>query len=95
MVQRLESLLKDQFIFSTSDQQDSNIMVFVCGCPRACADKNSNHPEVPCKSVPGESDFNTLVDWLEGLDKKGDLGWIQHLNPENGFRFTPKNISTI
>ncbi len=72
MVQRLQSSLKDRFIFSINDQQDSDIMVFVCGCPRACADKDSNCPQVPSRSVIGENDFNSLVDWLEGLGKKGD-----------------------
>jgi hypothetical protein len=73
MVQQVQSLLKDRFIFSIYDQQDSDIMVFVCGCPRACASKNSNHPEVPSRSMIGEGDFRSLIDWLEGLDEKGAL----------------------
>lgn len=73
MVQQLQSLLKDRFIFSIYDRQDSDIMVFVCGCPRACANKNPNRPEVPSRSIIGESDFKSLIDWLEGLDEKGDL----------------------
>jgi len=73
MVQQVQSLLKDRFIFSINDQQDSDIMLFVCGCPRACADKDSNHPQVPSRSVSGESDFKSLVDWLEGFGAKGDL----------------------
>jgi hypothetical protein len=73
MIQQVESSLKDRFIFSVNDQQDLDIMVFVCGCPRACANKNSNHPEVPSRSIIGESDFKSLIDWLEGLDEKGDL----------------------
>ena len=73
MVQEVQSLLKDRFIFSTYDQQDSDIMLFVCGCPRACANKNSSHPEDPSRSMIGESDFGSLIDWLEGLDEKGDF----------------------
>lgn len=73
MVGRLQSLLKDRFIFFVNDQQDSDILLFVCGCPRACADEDSNHPQVPSRSVIGESDFDGLVDWLEGLGAKGDL----------------------
>jgi len=73
MVQQVQSLLKDHFIFSIYGQQDSDITVFVCGCPRACANKNSNHPEVPSWSIIGEGDFKSLIDWLEGLDEKGDF----------------------
>jgi hypothetical protein len=73
MVQEVQSLLKNRFIFSIYDQQDSDIMLFVCGCPRACANKNSSHPEVPSRAMIGESDFRSLIDWLEGLDEKGDF----------------------
>lgn len=73
MVQEVQSLLEDRFIFSTDDQQDSDIMVFVCGCPRACADKDSNLRQVPSRSAIGESEFKSLIDWLEDLDEKGDF----------------------
>jgi hypothetical protein len=73
VVQQLQSLLKDRFIFSASDRQDSDIMVFVCGCPRACANKNLNNLKVPSRSIVGENDFKSLIGWLEGLDAKGDF----------------------
>ncbi len=73
MVQQLQSLLKDRFIFSVNDQQVSDIVVFVCGCPRACANKNSNNLKAPSRSIVGENDFKSLVGWLEGLDAKGDF----------------------
>jgi hypothetical protein len=73
MVRQVQSVFKDRFIFSIDDQQDSDIMVFVCGCPRACANRNSNDLKVPSRSVIGESDFKSLVDWLEGSAVKGDL----------------------
>lgn len=73
MIQRVQSLLKDRFIFSIHDQKDSDIMVFVRGCPRACADKNSSDLEVPSRSIVGENEFKSLIDWLEGLDEKGDF----------------------
>jgi hypothetical protein len=72
MIQRLQSLLEDRFIFAVDDLQDSHVVVLVSGCPRACADKNSNRPEVPSRSLIGESDFKSLVDWMERLDGKGD-----------------------
>jgi hypothetical protein len=73
MVQQVQSLLKDRFIFSVNDLQDLDVMVLVSGCPRACANKKSNHPEVPSRLIVGESDFKSLIDWLEGLDEKGDF----------------------
>jgi len=73
MIQRVQSLLEDRFIFSVDDLQDLDVMVLVSGCPRACANKNSNHPEVPSRLIVGESDFKSLIDWLEGLDEKGDF----------------------
>jgi sulfite reductase beta subunit-like hemoprotein len=73
MIQQVQSLLKDRFTFSIHDQQDLDIMVLVSGCPRACANKNSNHPEVPSRSIVGESDFKSLIDWLVALDEKGDI----------------------
>jgi hypothetical protein len=73
MVQQVQSLLKDRFIFSIDDQQDSDIMVFVCGCPRACANKNSKYPEDSSRLIIGENDFKSLIDWLEGLVEKGDF----------------------
>jgi hypothetical protein len=73
MIQQVQSSLKDRFIFSIHDQQDLDMMVLVNGCPRACANKNSNHPEVPSRSIVGENDFNSLIDWLKAFDEKGDF----------------------
>ncbi|MCJ7748527.1 MAG: hypothetical protein MUP27_12390 [Desulfobacterales bacterium] len=73
MIQQVQSLLKYRFTFSIHDQQDLDIMLLVSGCPRACANKNSNHPEVPSRSIVGETDFKSLIDWLVALDEKGDI----------------------
>jgi hypothetical protein len=72
MIQRLQSLLEDRFIFAVHDPQDSDIMVFVSGCPRACADKNSSNLKVPSQSIFGENDFESLIKWLTAFDQKGD-----------------------
>jgi hypothetical protein len=73
MVQQLQSLLEKQFIFSDAEQQDIDILVFVNGCPRSCAnDKALNHPEVPFRSIIGESDFMSLARFLLVFCKKGD-----------------------
>ena len=73
MVQQLQSLLEKQFIFSDAEQQDIDLLVFVNGCPRCCAnDKALNHTEVPIRSIIGESDFKSLAHFLVFFDKKGD-----------------------
>ena len=71
VVQRVQSLLKDRFIFFVDDVQDSDIMVLVSGCPRACADKNSGNFELPSRSILGENDFESLIRWLAAFDQKG------------------------
>ncbi len=72
MIQRVQSLLENRFIFAVHDPQDSDIMVLVSGCPRACADKNSSNLEVPCQSIFGENDFESLIKWLTAFDQEDD-----------------------
>jgi len=70
MVERLQSRLKDRFLFLRHDQQDLDVLVLINGCPRSCATENLNHKEVPCHSIIGENDFETLMDWLSALNEK-------------------------
>ncbi len=73
MVQQLQSLLEKQFIFTDGEQQDIDLLVFVNGCPRSCANEKAlNHPEVPIRSIIGESDFKDIARFLLCFDKKGD-----------------------
>jgi hypothetical protein len=72
MIQRVQSLLEDRLIFAVHHPQDSDIMVFVSGCPRACADKNPSNLKVPSRSIVGENDFESLIKWLTAFDQKGD-----------------------
>ena len=72
VVQRAQSLLKDRFIFSVDDVQDSDIMVLVSGCPRACAERNSGSSDVPSHSILGENDFQSLIKWLAAFDRERD-----------------------
>jgi len=72
VVQRVQSLLKDRFIFSVDDVQESDIMVLVNGCPRACADRNSGNSEASSHSILGENDFESLIKWLTAFDQEGD-----------------------
>ena len=71
VIQRLQSLLEDRFIFAVDDLQDSDIMVLVSGCPRACANRNSGSSDVPSHPVFGEDDFESLIKWLTALDQEG------------------------
>ena len=74
MVQQLQSLLEKQFIFSDAEQQGIDLLVLVNGCPRICAnDKALNYPEVPFRSIIGESDFKSLARFLVVFDKKGEI----------------------
>jgi len=72
MIQEIQSLLGDRFIFSLHDQKDSDIMILVSGCPRACANRNSSDLEVPSRSIVAENDFESLIQWLTAFDQKGD-----------------------
>jgi hypothetical protein len=72
VVQRVQSLFKNRFIFSVNDLQDSDILVLVSGCPRACAERNSGNLEVSSHSVLGENDFQSLIKWLAAFDQEGD-----------------------
>jgi hypothetical protein len=72
MIQRLRSLLEGRFIFAADDLRDSDIMVLVSGCPRACPDKDSGRYDVPSHSILGENDFESLIKWLTAFDQKGD-----------------------
>ena len=71
VVQRVQSLFKDRFIFSVDDLQDSDRMVLVSGCPRACANKNSGNFEPLSHSILGEDDFESLIKWLTASDQEG------------------------
>jgi uncharacterized metal-binding protein len=72
MIRTVQSLLGDRFIFAIRDQKDSDIMLLVSGCPRACADKNLRNLEVSSRSIVGENDFESLIQWLTAFDQEGD-----------------------
>jgi len=73
MIQRLQSQLKDQFLFLHHDESDIEVMVLVNGCHRACANQEVNPTGILHCSVTGENDFENLMDWLISLNEKGDL----------------------
>ena len=73
MIQRVQSLLEDRFLFLRHDQQGLNVLVLVNGCPRACSGKNLNQTGVPSLMITGENDSEAVVGWLTALDKNGDF----------------------
>ena len=68
IIYRLQSRLKDQILFLRHNQKGLDVLVLISGCPRSCAIENSNDKEIPCHSIAGENDFETLIDWLTTLD---------------------------
>lgn len=70
MVERVQSRLKDRFLFLRYDQQNLDVLVLINGCPRSCATKNLDHKEVPYRSIVAQNDFETLMDWLTALNEK-------------------------
>ncbi len=70
MIQAVQSLAGDRFLFIRYDQQGLDGLITVNGCPRACASKDLSPPGVPCHSVEERGDFDSLVEWLFNLGKK-------------------------
>jgi len=68
MAQRVQSLVKDRFLFLLHNQQDLDVLVLMNGCPRACADRGLTQTKIPCRSIIGEMQFESLIDWLTALD---------------------------
>jgi len=73
MVQRVQSLFRDRFLFLRYDQQALDVLVLMNGCPRACADQNLNQTGIPNRSVTEGKEFESLIDWLKAIDRKGNL----------------------
>ena len=72
MIERLQSLVEDRFCFALHDRHDFDLLLVVNGCPRACANNNLTRAEFFSKSITEEKDFGDLVEWLAGLEEKGE-----------------------
>ncbi len=73
MVERVRSSMKDRFLFLPHDQQDLDALVLINGCPRTCAEKGFSRIQIPFRSIIGETEFESLIDWLRTIDGKGNL----------------------
>lgn len=70
LIRRVQALVEDRFLLLGYEERDLYALVFVNGCPRACAGNDLNHHELPSRSITEETDFGGLTDWLRALDEK-------------------------
>jgi hypothetical protein len=70
LVMAFESTVKDLYEFSCHEEEDDDIIVFVNGCPRACADDNSTCRGIPFFSIIEADGFKNLAEWLASIRKK-------------------------
>jgi len=71
MMERVQFRSNDRFLFLRHDEPDIDVLILMSGCHRACAGENLNITKIPHCLVTGEDDFNSLIDWLKSLDRKG------------------------
>ena len=73
MMERIQLRFNDRFLFLRHDEPDIDVLILMSGCPRACAAEDLNTTKIPNCLVTGEDDFDSLIDWLKSLDRKGDF----------------------
>ena len=73
MVQRVQTSMKDRFLFLRHDQQDLDVLVLMNGCARACAEKGLIQTKILCRSIIGEVELKSLIEWLTALDGSGKI----------------------
>ena len=69
-IQRVQVLVEDRVLLLGYEERDLYALVFVNGCPRACADHDLNQQRLPSRSITAETDLEDLIDWLHGFDEK-------------------------
>ena len=73
MMERIQFRFNDRFLFLRHDEPDIDVLILMSGCHRACAAEDLNTRRIPHCLVTGEDDFDSLIDWLKSLDRKGDF----------------------
>jgi len=73
MMERVQSRFNDRFVFLCHEEPDLDALILVGGCHRVCAGDDLNKAGIPHCLVTGEDDFDSLIDWLKSLDRKGDF----------------------
>jgi hypothetical protein len=69
IIQGVRFQLRDQFLFTRHDEKDIDALIIINGCPRGCAAQDLNQ-EVFFYSVTGESECDTLINWLKTLNER-------------------------
>lgn len=71
MFQGVQSRFKGQLLFIFQEEPGVERMVFLNGCPKACA-SDGIRQSLPHYSVTDGNDRGALIDWLQSLIVKGD-----------------------
>ena len=61
LIRRAQALVDDRFLFLGYEEQDLCALVFVDGCPRACACVDLKQGKLPSRSITEETDFDCAV----------------------------------
>jgi hypothetical protein len=62
----LEQTLGKRFLFVRHDDKDLDALLYINGCPKACAD-DAEGLGLPQTSITSEKDFHRIIQWLEGV----------------------------
>ncbi len=73
MMERVQFRFSDRFLFLRHDEPDIDALILMGGCHRVCTAEDQNTTSIPHCLVTGEDDFDSLIDWLKSLDRKGDF----------------------
>jgi len=72
-MRRVEFRLEDRVLFKHQGDQGVDALIFINGCPRACASQHFEQKETFYYSITGEGDFEALVEWVSNLNEKGNF----------------------
>ncbi len=73
LMERVQVRFSNRFVFLRHDEPDMDALILVGGCHRVCAGEHLDAAAIPHCLVTGEDDFDSLINWLNLLDRKGDL----------------------
>ena len=73
MIERIQFRFSDRFFFLRHDEPDTDALILMSGCHRACAGEDLNIANILHFFVTAEDDFDSLIDWLKLLERKGDF----------------------
>ena len=71
MTDRIRSLLPMLCFVPGRDARDLDLILYVSGCARACADKSPEPLSVPARSIASDRDLNSVIDWIKSYIEHG------------------------